>query len=131
MVIASAPWRERGWGAGNSLVKCPRLPRGSGCYGDGSGTPQWDCFRSGPRPDPAPDVQDWSDALRSRVVIVAMVIAAANRAGPGCAEPESSAAAASPEASAFPEPPTLGQARAGPGGELGQSEDNRPGSRPP
>uniref|UniRef100_G1NSZ6 Ras-related protein Rab-36 n=1 Tax=Myotis lucifugus TaxID=59463 RepID=G1NSZ6_MYOLU len=34
------------------------------------------------------------DALRSRVVIVAMVIAAANRAGPGCAEPESSAAAA-------------------------------------
>ncbi|ELK26399.1 Ras-related protein Rab-36 [Myotis davidii] len=92
MVIASAPWR--GEGGRQQLVKCPQLPPGSGCYGDGSGTPQWDCFRSEPRPDPAPDVQDWSDALRSRVVIVAMVIAAANRAGPGCAEPESSAAVA-------------------------------------
>ena len=36
----------------------------------------WDSFRCEPRPDPVPDALDSSEAGGSRVVLVAMVIAA-------------------------------------------------------
>ncbi|KAM5226589.1 ras-related protein Rab-36 isoform 3-T3 [Hipposideros larvatus] len=54
----------------------------------------WDSFRCKPHPDPAPDVQDSSDARRSRVALVALVISAALSARPGRAEPRTSQAAA-------------------------------------
>ncbi|XP_019520971.1 PREDICTED: ras-related protein Rab-36 isoform X4 [Hipposideros armiger] len=54
----------------------------------------WDSFRCKPHPDPAPDVQDSSDARRSRVALVALVISAALSARPSRAEPRTSQAAA-------------------------------------
>ncbi|KAK1328272.1 hypothetical protein QTO34_011845 [Cnephaeus nilssonii] len=86
-------------GPGSSPVKCPRRPRGSGCYGDGSAAVGLLPLRVPPRPSPRrPGLVSCSLGARG-VAVVAMVIAN------GGNQPDGAALYPSPPAPWTPRPP--------------------------